>query len=212
MRDKKYILYLVFIFVSCNSVNDNKIQNLDSNAISRDIPLDKRGKPKSIYNKKNEIESKVGLKTMETGFDTMQIRIWYGVALSDSLQLLVLEDDKVKWTGRFYQIKYQYSNSRDSIVSCSKSIHLITPKSGWTYAKQKLLSLGILTLPDSGEIPDYSICNDGSGVTIEVATKNKYRIYNYPCINAQKGIWQADSISKIIQVLEEEFEFKRLAI
>jgi hypothetical protein len=59
-----------------------------------------------------------------------------------------------------------------------------------------------------GCFPEYQDCNDGYGVSFEIATINTYRFYNYSCFKSQHNIWQAQNIKKIIQLIEKEFNFK----
>ena len=71
-----------------------------------------------------------------------------------------------------------------------------------------------MTLKDASQIKNYDGgCADGDGVLIQVATKTKYRIYQYPCLSvvAHEGdIPQAKNVEKILEVLESEFNFKRI--
>lgn len=109
-------------------------------------------------------------------------------------------------TGRFYDKKH------DSILSISRLSKKVLPKTGWKDFILKINKLKVQSLPNYSTINYYSVCSDGDGVTIEVATVNKYRIYNYPCFESNAQIWQAGNISKIMNLIENEFNFKRLRV
>jgi len=87
----------------------------------------------------------------------------------------------------------------------SKSIEDKSPTSGWENFSKKLLGLQIITLPDSNDIPGYESGNDGNTYSVEIATPNQYRFYNYwtPSL-FQDSLWQAKNMVDIITLLDKE--------
>lgn len=217
MRSFLFIVFYLLSICSFSCKPKNKVDylsdfNKGGNSLIKDITYTDEGAPLSYYLKKKEIEKVIGLKSLENGVENLQIRIWYGVALSDELQLIYLKKNEDNWTCELYFLKYIFNKNRDSLVSFTKQIEKKVPKSGWEDFIQKLFELKVLVLPDSYQIPNYVICNDGNGITVEIATKNRYKIYNYPCFTSQNEIWEAKNIELILELLENELDFKRTKI
>ncbi len=221
MKRKLYRLSAIFIFfetlISCNAqphynhkYSTERNQTFDT-VIKKDIPLDKKGSPRSYYRNKKAVEEKLGIATLENGFDSLQIRIWYGYAFNDSSQLIILKNVTGKWSGELFSLIYMMNQEGDSIESINKVIVNGEPKSGWKYLIEKIINLNILTLPDYHTLSDYNQTADGDAVIIEVSTKNVYRIYSYqePHMFQDKH-WQAKNMEQILGLIEEEFNFKRL--
>ena len=68
-----------------------------------------------------------------------------------------------------------------------------------------------MTLPDRNDISAYISDIDGCSYEVELATQNKYRFYDYwaPEVNQDKH-WQANNMLKILELIETEFNFKRI--
>jgi hypothetical protein len=175
--------------------------------VIKDIPFDSTGNFLYYYSKKKELESKMDLSSMENGVDSIEIRIWYGIAFSDSLNLVVLKENKFGWKADVFFLKYDYSKSRDSIISVSSKKQAKTPKSGWASFTKELFNLEILSLIDCSKIKEYGDCTDGYGITIEVATADKYRIYQYTCFRGHDKVWQTKNIENAMSLISNEFDF-----
>ena len=206
----KIFILLSCIFCSCKTQPKNQVTEKSSETVVIDIPHDLKGRPLWYYQKKGKMEKMVGLSSLENGFDSLQIRIWYGVALRDKLQLLLLKKSNAKWSAELDSLVLYYDKNHDSLVSVTKHTEIKQPLSGWEKFIDSLYKSGILVLPDANAIKDYEYCQDGDGVTVEIAMQRKYRIYNYPCFNSQIGISEAKKVELIIQLLEKEFSFSRL--
>ncbi len=69
-----------------------------------------------------------------------------------------------------------------------------------------------MTLPNMDDIPNYTGGIDGCSYDVEIATKNNYRFYDYwepETVNEKH--WQAKNLVHILNLIEAEFEFKRLS-
>ena len=207
-------IMVMCLLVSCNSSNadstpEEAIETSDT--VTKEIPLDRSGKPRSYYRNKPILEQYLGLSSLESGFDSLQIRIWLGYAFKDSSQLIVLSNSKGKWIGQVYSLVYEMNSKGDSITNIMKEVKLAEPKSGWKYLIEKLFILNILTLPDYHSIHGYYQGADGDAVVIEVSTKNRYRIYAYHEPNTVRTKFsQAENVEKILELLEREFQFRRI--
>lgn len=197
---------------SCRDQSSVKRQLKTIDTVKQEIPVDRNGKPVSYYLARAEIEKRVGISTLKTGYNDLQIRLWYGYPFNDTAQLIVLKETDQKWSAELYTLKSNYNVSFDSILSIDKTVTYGTPSSGWPKFINSMKKLGIDTLPDYHSIPGYFLGTDEGAVTVEVATAKGYRIYSYPTpIFRQDEIWQARNMEQILVLIENEFGFKRLA-
>jgi hypothetical protein len=120
------------------------------------------------------------LESLEKGFDSVQVRIWYGCPLGPGDLLIILKNSKSKWEAEVCKIAYPqtWKHWGDSIARITFKG---SPKSGWTKFINQLFDLSILTLPDEKQLKNlhYGIPTDGCWVEVEIATKNSYRQYGY---------------------------------
>jgi len=177
----------------------------------QDIPNDRNGNQAGIYKSARIAEEKIGLKSRITeGFNGMQIRIWFGHSLSDSVQLVLLQKQGVEWTAELYSGKYIYDKNTGHVDTISSVKIQKTPKDGWTFFTEKLFSMNVTQLRHSSLVPEYDQCADGYGASVEVATKEYYRICNYSCFQLFPNIPEAVSLENIIRLCEEQFAFRRV--
>lgn len=183
-----------------------------TDTVIKDIPLNKNGQPPYYYYFKSHVEQKLGLNTLEDGIDSLQIRIWYGYAFKDSGQLVVLNNQGGQWSAGFYNFAYHYDDQRAKLERIAKTVVYREPWSGWDNFSRRLFELRITTLPDMTLIENYPVIADGDGIVIEVATKNKYRIYSYhePAIGEKERVEEAKNVNAIIKLIKNEFAFPSL--
>lgn len=206
------ISYIICLLFSCNSpakTNDSKTIKVQT--IEKDINLNKRGDPPSYYLNKQIIEGKMGLMTLENGFDSIQIRIWYGYAFMDSAQMVILKKVNSQWSAELYSFIYNSNKSGDSVLSIDKSMEIRSPNCGWDSFTKQLFKFNITVLPDDSKIENYFEVMDGDGVVVEISTKYTYRIYSYKePILYQAKIKEAHDMVQILNLIESEFNFKPL--
>lgn len=210
------IIICLIIFASCNEqknhnpiVGDKKVFD----TVIKDIPLNKNGKPYGYYRNKPNVENKLGLSTLEKGFDSLQIRLWYGYSSNDRSQLVILKNNNQEWSAELFTLEYQFDSNTDTITSISKSSIIREPASGWSNFSRRLFDLQIMTLPDEDKIRDYPDLMDGNGIIVELATRKLYRVYSYKepnYIYNRKKIKEAYNMESILNLIEQEFNFKRL--
>ncbi len=216
----RYFILIPFLFFQfCSSYTGAyksqigdlcKCCSLDT--IVKDLPLNKNGNPLSFYKNKEGIENKLGLKTLENGYDSLQMRLWYYYTVTDTSQLIIFKKTDDVWTGEIIYFIENFYQKNDSANIKKNVIENVKPKTGWNKFSKKLSTLQIYTLPDDTKIPNYPRISDGEGIIIEIGTTKKYRIYHYnvPRI-AQDSIWQAKKIEKILELISYELNFKQLS-
>lgn len=205
---------LLLLFASCSGFNKNEKETRTESVTKvdtfiREIPA-YRNTP-SMKQLKTNIESLLKIPSLENGFDSLEIRIWYAYALRDKEQLVIIKHTDTSWSAELNTLTFHYSKNNDSILSISKQSISKYPKSGWNSFLLNLNKLDFYTLPDYKQIQNYDTGTDSDAITIEFATKNKYRIYTYiqPSMYTTK-FKEAVQIECIMELIEREFEFLRL--
>lgn len=212
----KVTCYFAFLFLlSCNFAQEKKknekYHSRDMHIrVQKDIPRMPNGKLDILYLLKEQSEKVAGFESLENGFDSLKIRFWFGYSFSEKEQVIEMELINKEWHGSLYDLTNHYTKDLDSIISVTKTTNKVMPKSGWPIFVDSLVKLDILTLPSFHKIPGYSIPTDGSDVSIEIATKNSYRIYYYTSPSVNQGIPEVQKILKIIDLLQSELSFRLL--
>lgn len=208
------LLITSFILNESNAQYEQKdgLNRPKSDTFFIDIPLERNGDTAVYYCMIKRLVPMVGLPTIGNGFDSLQIRIYYGMAQNNNLQLVTISRIDSNWIAKLFLLEYQYSEVDNSIegLELKESDNKI-PQSGWQKFVDELLALQILSLPDHTKIDNYEPCYDAYGLTIEFATEKQYRIYNYPCfLSYSEKYWQAKNVESILELLEKELDFDRL--
>lgn len=201
--------FFCIAIISCDANTQNSESSKSgSDTVIKDIP--KFFDSDHFKKIKNDILSKAGLPDIENGFDSLQIRIWLGYVFKNQEQVLVLKKQDDGWSGEFIDLFFNYSG-KHKLDSINKQVKDVRPISGWNEFITKLYQLDFLTLPDDSKISNYSSDADGDGVTVEIATKDKYRIYSYQSPGIREdSIPEAKKIENILQLIEDELGVKRL--
>lgn len=154
-------------------------------------------------------EGSLKLPSLQKGFDSLQIRIWYGCDMSGDRLVRLIHDGK-NWKAELSElIKEGGGNEGEAKltdISFSRTIQTRSPESGWIKFIDSLFKLKILTLPNEYDIPnfDLQLPTDGCGVGIEIATKNAYRCYAYRNPDIY-DYWQTKNVVQILKLLSAEF-------
>jgi hypothetical protein len=191
------------------NLRDNEYSLIDT--FPRDIPTGRTGLYPTYYLNKGYVETKMSLITLENGFDSIQIRIWYSYSFKDSSQLFILKYTNNSWNAELINFIYNLDPSGKTIESINKSSKVGVPKSGWKSFINKALKLGIIDLPDKTKIINYPEVVHGDDVIVEISTKTIYRIYSYKEPRLFQGkIKEAKRMEDILVLIEKEFNFNRL--
>lgn len=206
-----FLSCLLVVIYSCNGVPIERIESQlrvkDTSRVERHIPA--RFEAYSIVKKLKEARVRTsGLPLLENGVTTFQIRIWQDFQDLTG-RSFILKNVNEHWEAELY--KYQYQSTDGSLPDSvsGQKLSLPEPRSGWDNYLDKLLDLGVLTLPDYATIPGYNVHSDEAFITIEVANRNYYRIYEYPNPYYRKYKFpQANAVVEVLKLNEEEFSIK----
>jgi len=205
---------LLLFFFSCHDrINQElNINNQNADTISKDIPRERNGQMVGYYFDKLRVEKKAGLYPLEKGFDSLQIRIWYGYAHSDTCQIFKMSKTNGRWDGEIMQLIIKRDiKKQDSILSVLKSTCSVSPRSGWDKFSTGIMDVGILSLPDMNQISGYlDVTESNTSVIVEIATQKYYRIYSYADPQFKTSIKEAKHLENILELIRDEFSFKQL--
>jgi hypothetical protein len=203
------ILFGAILF-SCNGQDNSSIPKpsakVDSTAFKNEIPTYKDGGVDLFYKVKKQKEQQLKLDSLESGFDSLQIRIWYDYALLINRDLIVIKRTNGKWSADHYEMVVEWDDLKNIETIKTNKIKSVTPKSGWDKFINELLSLNIMTLPNMDDIPGLQD-NWADGVTynIEIATKKQYRFYGYHLPDKfEDKFWQAKNMTEILSLISTE--------
>jgi hypothetical protein len=185
------LLFVFFIF-SCHQ------------QFKKEIPIRENGS----YDLKKQKEKQLQLDSLESGFNSLQIRIWHDYSLVTKRELIIIKKVKDQWTGKYYDMKVDWDAFKDTETITSSKSELIAPNSGWNNFTKKLFELNIKTLPNMADIPGLiNDWDDGSTYNIEIATKNQYRFYSYHEPDKfEDKYWQAKKMVEILNLVSSEFK------
>ena len=201
------ILFCIFFVInSCTHREKSVIlKESDKQEVTKIIPPNKYGGNYFPYKLVQKTIKSTKLNLLDKGYDSIFIRLWYVYRFN--FQVIDLKKSNGKWSAEIHYIELGNVNDKLEVIK-TNSIN-ITPKSDWNIFIGKLFSLNILTLPDDSELPDYGFGTDGAFVTVEIATRSKYRIYSYSEPIMHLKIPEAANMENIMILIEQELGVKR---
>lgn len=223
---KRFLIILAccqfFLFQSCKEDDSAKPNPYAAKILSQlnpsdtflfEVPLKNNQLDTAVLNYMRWQKKWLNLPSLQKGFDSLQIRIWYGCALGGDRLVALIHDGK-SWKAELSNLIRHGGDQEGSSGypdSLTKENELKDPKSGWVQFIDSLFDLKILTLPNEYDIPSFEKIQpmDGCGIAIEISTKNAYRLYVYNnpdlYIGEFKDYWQVKNIVEIMKLLSTEF-------
>lgn len=218
------LFWLAVILTSCNNTIypiyiPSKAPTIPDNKIVKDIPRYPKGQLFTYYILAKQKQKQLGLTIPENGKDSLLMRMWftYPEGLYQFAELVELRVDSDKtFTAKYTMMKIFFNPSRRYEVINWHWDTLMTPKCGWTAFMDTLDKLKITKLPTIETIPKYIEINKKNNydyennlltVSVEVATKNEYRFFQYNNFKKYKDI---EEVNKMY--LFELFQRKQLGL
>jgi hypothetical protein len=182
----------------------------DTAKFKREIPIWSNGRPELFFSLAQQKGKQLSLQSLETGFDSLQIRMWYDYSQVAQRDLLIISRTNSSWTAVVYNLTVDWDSFTDTEKIKTKKYKNVTPKNGWDNLVRKLAELKITTLPNMDDIPGLEDgWRDGISYNVEVATKQMYRFYGYHLPHKfQDKFWQAKNMVHILKLIEKEFGLK----
>lgn len=203
------IIVLIFFYCCINGCNaqNKKIRNPPSstNVHYIDIQQDTNGKADFWYPLLKQAARDLKLDSLELGYDSLQLRIWFNYSLARRHHLFIIKYDN-NWNGRLITYIEDSSNNLTEFKVTLVNEEEIRPLHGWNNLIKKFSEYGLNGLENSCK-DERGI--DGTDYCFEIATRKNYRYFSFwsPELSNCK---EKNNILGIIQTIEKEFGFKRL--
>lgn len=173
--------------------------------IKREIRADTSVKGTAFQNVR-EIYKQLKTPSLEGGFDSLQIRVFFDYSLAKKKHLFVIRRTDNKWEGILYEIKVDYIDTLNYDIVKGYVTKKIEPKSGWQHFIDELSKLKFRDIVDT--LPHGT---DGTSICVETATSDSYIYYDYWEPEDTKDTnTHSYNMNKIIELLKREFEFQPL--
>jgi hypothetical protein len=202
MRYFNIVVLLVAFFVSCSG------QTNSSTTFKKEIPVWYNGELDPYYQSTQKNATLLKIDSLQDGFDSLQIRIWYDYALLSIGDLLIIKRSNAGWTAISYSLERDLDKP-DSIRRLTvEKTDTLKPKNGWDSFLNRLFALQITTLPNMDSIPGLQDdWTDGVTYCVEIATKKQYRFYSYHLPDKfQDKYWQAKNMVDILKLIQTELQ------
>jgi hypothetical protein len=216
-------LFLLTIFCTCNlqdctekdSLISNAIKeyNKDTGAFARDIPVKNNGYVDNIYIRTKEMQERLRMEKIDSGYNNFQIRITKDFDKSGDLEVLSIKCTDNQWKAIYYV--YNGNENDTAYANVKMNSTELFPKKGWCHFVEALFSQNILNLPTIEKVPILSdvIIADGGNCYFEIASKNKYRFYYYYApellsMHVTEEYKESKNVIEIFNIIEENFNFK----
>jgi len=212
MRRIYIILLLLPVFSFSCKTKPAVDTSLQEKNIKKEIPLTKKGQPNYFYKLYKYEANQLKLDSLEPGYDSLQIRIWYDYGLLDTQNVIVIKGGNGQWSAELLTLGFNANDSSYLRTPILKERITKVPASGWPSFIKELIELNITRLPDQGKVPGYKdiLGADGVSYSVEVATKNEYRFYSYWQPDTYKKAYkEAMNMESALEFLEKELSFKR---
>jgi hypothetical protein len=221
------ILGLTLFFIGCNNTIypfyiPSKAPKIPENDIEKYIPRYPDGKLFGYYILTKQKQKQLGLTIPENGHDSLLMRLWftYPKGLYQIGELVELKiDSNQNVSAKYTLLDIFFNPSRRYEVINSHFDTLMTPKCGWKSFLDTLNLLQITNLPSLEFVPEYikingkdnyDYDNNRMTVSIEVATQNKYRFFQYNSFEKYKNIDEVNRLYKFLVFQRKQLELKEV--
>jgi hypothetical protein len=202
MKSTIIVALLLTFLTSCSGQTSN-----DTTKFKKEIPTWENGEPDLFYKLTQQKVKQLKIDTLQSGYDSLQIRIWYDYSLMSLRKLLIIKRTNATWTATAYTLTVDWDASNLTEKVKTQKAETLNPKNGWDSFLNKLFALQIMTHPNMDNISGLEDgWTDGISYNVEVATKKQYRFYGYHLPDKfQDKYWQAKNMVDILKLVETEF-------
>jgi len=177
----------------------NPAKQFSNHDVVVEISRDDKGDFVWYYKEKLKIDHVIKLPKLENGFDSLEVRAYY--TYKKQYRMLVINYSMEKWSAVSYAVNYQHIVKDSSMITIQNRQEAV-PKNGWNNFIHSFRNIN-LSVIHPPKIHKNENCFDGSGITVEIATRDSYKILHYSCPSEDK---MTKSLHQLMGLLEKEFE------
>ena len=215
MKFQFYISLIFFLVISCWESTTSKKNSTGTDTLNVEF-ISNQDDTLRQYAFIKFKQQKIGLDSIQGGYDSLQFRIWDLQGLFGHMEVYVIKNNQYKWTAEYYSI-HGDSNFNDGLIldefewgdepfNIVKQKQLM-PRIPWKKFVDSLISFDIMILPDMESVKGMEVTwTDGSWIVIEVANKNGYRVYHYNSPHRFEKFEEANKIEGILSLISNELE------
>jgi hypothetical protein len=210
---KRSFCLIIILLGLINYAVCQKNKEKTSGKVILEIPKDKKGELVREYKTITAYTTLLNLVSLEPGYDSLQLRIWCNYGLLKKSHMVLISNQNGKWQGKLFTLRIDIRSDTLYYLEDRKEKNIEITASQWMELIKKMNILKIPSLKSSEYLPKYRSGVDTDYYMVEVATKNKYRFYDYEDpMGESKNFKEAENLEKFLTILEKEFGFKRTTI
>ena len=170
-----------------------------------------------FYEKTKRATIELSLPKIEKGVDSLEIRLWSKVEVTNGGNVLEIRKINNKWTCSDYSYietqhikRHEISDDISFFTNFTIDtfwVKKIEPKTGWKDFFEKLQAKKAFELPDQRTIKGWdNNVSDGISYLFEFSTKNNYRYFSYNCPDIyEKKFIECKRMTQILEIFNSEF-------
>jgi hypothetical protein len=156
-----------------------------SNNIAAQVELEE-------YDIKKLLCVELGIYDIENSKDSIEVRLWHEPSMWEPHELFIIRGKDTSWKALryvFYQRRnnfetedYKYWDAhKQPIIDSFKAESLFPGNMGWEQYVASLQIDSLWNFPSQSELEGDFGCLDGSGHTIEIKDRHRYKAFRYRC-------------------------------
>jgi hypothetical protein len=134
------------------------------------------------------------LRTVVLPTGDFELRLWELASMALPSQAFVLKRTNGQWNALLLR-RLENGETENPTLSYPK------PKIGWEVFWGKLVTEGILTLPNGYCLRDYFAVKDGVAYVVEINLNGAYRIYSYYTPQSHQVVPEAKQMCRIVSMI-----------
>jgi len=200
----KYVIYLSFLLLGCKTRTGPELESsVDAFQLKRIIADTTKSIDAKIefeeYQVKKLLCSELGIYELENSQDSLELRLWYEPSIWEPHMLYIIKGNDTLWKAIRY-IFYQRRNNfetqdykvwnayKDPIIDTLKAETLFPAEMSWRNYISILQIDSLWMFPSQSELKGSYGCVDGSGYTVEIKDRIRYKAFHYQCARGIKEL------------------------
>lgn len=196
------LFFSAYLLFACNDQPGNASKPLIANERPQNFQSDfDSGVLKSL----NLIRDSLKIDAIDSGYDSLQLRIWVTNNFLRHQSVFILKCSNGGWYCSLINYKPVYFRSTDSLVEFKKDVKPISQATMNTNFVDTILSIDYFGFRDYKLIPGYVLPQDPLLITVEIASKWRYKLIQLPSPSVNPNVTEAKKMNEILEKINSEF-------